>query len=217
MKRFFISLLAAACLSFPAAAGIFSPGDGDILFDVRAGINASNLYLSGPAARGLLGNRTVGFNVSGNVSFQLAEGFFVVTGLGVESKGSRSSKNPMHGVHVDYFPIYATLPLGVSFRPQYTYSTSGFFDIGIYAGYGIGGKWKEPSGLSFPYFGTAVENIAQRWDGGVRLGIGAFFSERFLAGVYYQQSVFNVANADTTSQYGKLYNNTISLQVGVIF
>jgi len=208
----------------------FRQGDGDIDFDVRVGANVSDLVWTiltddpgaypVPDIDKFFESRKVGFNVNFDVDFQILNGLYLETGLSFANRGDKASG--IKGSNTRYNGTislsYLEVPLLFSFRFNVTDETELYFDLGGYGSYGIvgGGKINEvDKGTIFEGRDFFV-NVAQRWDAGAIVGLGAILNENIYAGFRIEHGFMNILQKEYRPDF-RLWNRTISFQIGYCF
>lgn len=211
MKKFLI-LISAALLTLSGIEARASVNDDDpVTFDVRGGMTVNNIYCKlNNGSSGNLGKRGMGFYVSGNVDFQLANSLFLESGLGLLSR-TTVDQTVIFGEK--YSAVFAEIPLLLSLRNTYG-DIDGFVDFGLYSDFGLTGKCTYDGYKTSDYFGD--NGFMKRVNAGILVGLGCTWEQLFF-GVRYQQDFASASSDSAVNLYGKLYYSTFSLQIGYVF
>ncbi|WP_279159157.1 porin family protein [Muribaculum intestinale] len=235
MKRLFIALCMAAVAIFGGsrlnAQTIFDTGVPENLFrfGVRLGFNTSNLtnnydkVMSGVEWKDnqWRGGFNAGFVVDINFRnfFAIQPGAFIYTRkndyhLLYTDGHSLSAINGTQKANFLQIPILASLRLGV---PQLVQV---HIDCGPYFAWGWGGsnkykKYDSSTGELVvtngkqPYFGDSTFALSDRYDYGLKSGVGVLAMEHFYVGAHYQYGFRNVMKGNGQKGHNKMWTFSV--------
>ena len=176
-------------------------------FGVNAGLNISNVSFEG-----ISGGSKTGFHAGASFEYHLLNSrpIYLETGIQFTQKGYQISGLGKANANYLEVPVMVNYkfysPAGITFYPS----------IGVYCGYGIGGKVKTvfddddflfEDESSDSFFG---EDGFNRLDFGVRLGVSAQW-QQIVLGVGYERGLINIGNGS------KAHTSNIYISLGYRF
>lgn len=176
-------------------------------YGLRIGAAFSTVNSDDPTLDG--GNSQTGLNVSAVTGLPLSNSvpLYLETGLSYVEKGGKKS---IGGKKMTYDLNYLELPIVV----KYAYNVDRHFSIqpflGGYLACGVGGKIKNYGEREAQ--SSFSDDAFQRFDGGLRLGVGAAY-DMFYFDISYDIGLSNICH-DT---FDTSHNGCLGLNVGVNF
>jgi hypothetical protein len=234
MKRLFTSLIIAitAITGFKAQAQKLIDTDTPdqlIRVGVRVGWNSSNLtnnyekIVSGTQWKD--NQWRSGFNIGAVVDinfrnfFALQPGAFIVTRrnnyhLLTVNGNTLESYNGTHSANYLQVPVLASFRLGVAEYAQLQ------LDCGPYLAWGWGGSNKctyytsgdellKPTTTKQPYFGDSSNTLCERFDYGLKYGVGARALDKFYIGAHYSYGLRNAMKQAGYKGHNKMWSFTL--------
>ncbi|MDR2954790.1 MAG: PorT family protein [Prevotella sp.] len=143
----------------------------DITLGVKGGANLSSF--SGDIKKT---NYVFKYQVGATVDIGLTENVYIITGLELQTKGTKSKTSP----NVKYNPMYLQVPVHAAYKFDIAPQTRFVVEGGPYVAYGIAGKVKS---------GDEKVNIFhddrfKRFDFGLGAGVGVEYNKFVLKGGY---------------------------------
>jgi hypothetical protein len=204
MKKIFLTLILCSI-----AGAMFAQG---AKFGVTAGLNVSNIT-SKQGSISVTQDWKPGFQAGIFMDCGLSENFSIIPELLFSQRGCKSD-NSLRDVDMSNSTTlnYVQLPINLAYKFDVSYGQKLFPFVGVYAGYGISGKWKTGESSSDIKFGSADDEM-KALDFGANVGLGYQF-ERIVFKVQYNHGLANLSNAggDITST-----NKNVAVTVGFIF
>ncbi len=205
---------------------------------VKAGFNASTIS----GVKGALSEENApldmkyrpGFHVGIMTQYMMTEHFGIESGLYYTTLGVNGSydenlnQDNYAKINVNFSPNYLQLPISALYKIKVGENLSLNPSLGIYLGYGIGGKAKttadvvvdgEPLDLDYlnydaDFFGkTDGEEFANRFDMGATVGLNLQF-EKFLIGLGYDYGFMKINKEKIEKNW---YNGNVKVSVGYLF
>ena len=202
MKKYFLTLV----------LGLFAVvGFAQVTLDGHAGLTVSNLI---GTENGFNPNAKPGFVVGVGVDYAFTDKVSFKSGLDVVSQGAKSKED---GLKAKINPIYLEVPLMGAYKFNLNENVKLVGMAGLFMGVGVGGKFKvEVDNVSVDYKlfskddDLADEALMNRFNMGVKYGIGLEVNDRYLINLIGQNSFTNAFNGDFDLD-GKLMNFAISV------
>ncbi len=204
---------------------------------VKAGFNASTIYgIKEDGDNSTKVNYRPGFHVGVMGQYMMSQNFGLETGLyystlGVNLKEEDHSEGDYYKSETKMSPSYLQLPISALYKIRIGENLSLNPSLGVYFGYGLGGKIKFTEEYSEStdidewdedYFGkveiydgetTEKKEWFNRFDMGATVGLNLQF-EKFLIGLGYDYGFMKV-NKEKMDK--NLYNGNIKVSVGYLF
>ncbi len=194
---------------------------------VKAGFNASTIYgAKDNSDDDAKVNFRPGFHVGVMAQYMMTQKFGLESGLYYTTLGvNTSSEGSEDGYSYKYEskvnPSYLQLPISALYKIRVGENLSLNPSLGMYFGYGIGGKIKdtykfngESESSDENYFGKVDgEEWSNRFDMGATVGLNLQF-EKFIIGLGYDYGFLKI---NKEKQDNNLYNGNIKVSVGYLF
>ena len=180
MKKFLMAIVAVlfAAPSFAQmGSGGFTLSESTVYYGIRMGLNVSTItgdLVDADSKAGMTLGGVIGLRVSDTTPI------FVESGLYYSGRGAK-----------DFNLNYLEIPVLIKYGIEATDDIAVLPYIGPYFSYGIGGKYKDPTGKHSSY------NIVKHPDMGFKLGCGVEYNKLY-AELGYQFGVMNIAQDDAT-------------------
>lgn len=183
---------------------------GDMYYGLRIGpsfskVNSDDAELDG-------GNWQTGLNLSVIMGIPLTSEMplYIETGLSYTEKGGKKKVTSLEGKKKTYDLNYLEIPIVL----KYIYDIDGHFTVqpyfGGYLACGISGKMKNYGERKA--FNSFSDDAFQRFDGGLRFGIGAGY-EMFYADLAFDLGLSNICH----DMFDTSHNRSLTLNFGVNF
>lgn len=214
MKRKVMLLMALAIVF----TGVYAQG---VKFGVKGGLNISSLgdYEHVIAHEDAELDEKLGLYAGAFAQFYFSKNFGLETGLFYTQLGGRDKENDWNEqFKVTANPAYLQLPVSAFYRFNLTPKLAFYPSFGLYAGYGLSGKFKVKGTVGSVDVGTEndyFDNFARKFDAGITVGVNFQYS-KFLLGVGYDQGFLRV-NKDKSEYGDNAYNSNLRVTVGVVF
>lgn len=166
-----ISTLVLAITALVICTGTVSAQDKFATFGVKGGANLSSFS-------GDLNKTNYVFKYQFGVTADLAltENFYIITGLDLQTKGTKQKLTP----NVKYNPMYLQIPVHAAYKFDIAPKTKFVVEAGPYLAYGISGKVKS-GGEKVNIFG---DDRFKRFDMGLGAGVGIELNKFVIKGGY---------------------------------
>lgn len=173
---------------------IVMPGNAQISYSVRGGMNLSNLY--GDDAKDA--KMKVGYNIGGLVDYEFVSNVGIQSGLVLTAKGAKSDAE---NVNVTANMLYLEVPVNIIYKIDLNAANMPVkfnVNVGPYLAYGVGGKTSiEIGGPSFSYDTFSDDGGYKKFDLGLGLGVGFEFG-KITANCGWEMGLINVVDAEDT-------------------
>ncbi len=228
MKKIILSALMLVGLATTASAQSFP-------IEVRAGVNLSDIRygFENDNSSSFAGTKA-GINITALTEFEVADYLFFRPGVSLMSLGDRNHiTDPVTGESSTLTTdlMYLQVPLTLSLRADYSSDLALEVNGGVYLGYGLGGQVileevasnGQISETKNDAFGkTTATNVTadlQNFDFGVKVGVGAYYMEKYYLGVSLDYGLANMShNTGSTVGAKNIYNNrNFSIVLGYRF
>lgn len=183
---------------------------GDMYYGLRIGPSFSKVNSDDPELDG--GNWQTGLNLSVIMGIPLTSEMplYIETGLSYTEKGGKKNVTSLEGKKMTYDLNYLEIPIVL----KYIYDIDGHFTVqpyfGGYLACGISGKIKNYGKREA--FNSFSDDAFQRFDGGLRFGIGAGY-EMFYADLAFDLGLSNICH----DMFDTSHNRSLTLNFGVNF
>jgi len=147
------------------------------------------------------------YQVGITVDLALAENFYVVTGLDLQTKGTKSKPNGHP--NEKYNPMYLQVPVHAAYKMNIGQNSKFVIEAGPYVAYGISGKVKQDGGGKVNIFG---DDRFKRFDFGLGAGVGVELGKIVVKGGY-DFGLLNISDVKGV----KVRNNNAYLTLGYHF
>jgi hypothetical protein len=196
---------------------------------VKAGFNASTI--DGMKSNEYKVNYRPVFSVGVLAQCMMSEKFGLETGLYYTTLGANATEmlwydeNNDLEVDVKLSPSYLQLPVSLLYKFNVGQDLYLYPSLGLYVGYGIGGKIKVSGGVGditvsedTDYFGKSggEEEWANRLDAGATIGLNLKFN-KFLIGLGYELGLLKINKEKAEGDEKNWYNGNIKVSVGYLF
>ena len=250
-KRSLLAVVAGLWFCFGAAAQdapFFDTSRSDKLLSVglRMGLNSSGVHTNYLDVQSEVVQNNFYWRMGGQigavVDLHIRRFFGIEVGLFSENRsydcalmGANIQDDYMGSRFVHSRFTYLSVPVSLSFKCNILKGAVMQFDIGSYWAYGIAGKKRMDSYISFGgeggqlvfdrsstkdnYFGADPKDFlaVNRTDVGVRIGTGLTFFDHYFIGLYYQNSIRNNAKNREGSPHYKIRNRGWDISLGYNF
>lgn len=214
-KSILLLLVLVACSTASLEAQKFN-------FGVRGGLNISSLgdyeHPIGVYEDSELDNRLgpyAGLFVQYHITNQLG----LESGLFYSQLGGKDKENDYdESYKITANPSYLQIPLTVFYKIDITNKFKFYPDLGIYAGYGIGGKMKTEGTIMNENVDsdlTYFDDFAREFDFGGTVGVNLEYN-KFILSVNYDQG-FTRVNKTKVKYEDNAYNSNLRITLGYIF
>ena len=189
----------------------------------------------------------VGMSVGFNLNFKLKGNFQIQTGLYISKKGLKqdiSYQSPPNAVNVvtisdtirAWTSNYIQMPLCLGYEYYITKSFAVNINVGLYAGYGFRGRYKEENSMSYLYLQDGKKDVGtvniiedkdrsiyglngwKRFDYGAIARVGLIY-DIFTVNFSYEYGLYDINNGDNIlkSGYPSLKNRNMTVALGFRF
>lgn len=210
MKKLFFALMGAALIAGNAMAQDYAKN----IYGVRAGVNLNTM--SGDVSAATQG--TTSFHVGGTYQRLLLSNrpLYLETGLFFTQRGCEV---PKHDGSIKIRESQLQIPVMVNYQVRMGKNFKFIPAVGVYYGFGIGGKFKGINGYDFSVNTYGSDGILKRSDLGIRTAVG-FAWKKYSLIFGYEWGLTNIAKASIQEIFIRevtFKNQTFTLSLGYNF
>ncbi len=188
---------------------------------IKAGFNASTIRNANFGMENTEVKYRPGFHVGLMGQYMFDSNLGLETGLYYSTLGVNINAKEGSG-KTTMSPSYLQLPLSLLYKIRVGENLSLNPSLGIYAGYGVGGKIKitgtQDENEEYDYFGKdeGEKDFNNRFDMGATAGLTLQF-EKFMIGLGYDYGFMKINNNKLEDGAKDVYNGNIKISVGYLF